>query len=345
MNWIKENRFRSLILLVLIIPQVTYAAWWNPLSWFNNWSFRKTDTTTQILEKRIAELENRLASTSTSTEVTTATSTATTKPIRRMTREEYQAEFGVSPDVKPTVSKPVTANPKPSTETQIVNSPAPEENFSAATASGLLAQAKSYQDLADFADGVIDYIDVAISELNTLIAQNEGYVAVLGYEKSEISRSLIAVYQEDITKTNVYKKYLADIRDYALRTVLFYKNSAFEKAGKFISKQEFVAITESLIKDPNWSLTRENILKAYEGYKSYRQYKDNLYTKWDAEMRAILQQANSAPSAPSVPAYQPQPTPQIQTPTYISPQTTHCTISGDGGVGLQAYVNCTTSSY
>ncbi len=45
----------------LIIPSLAFASWWNPTSWFDNWSFtNKTDTKTEILEKRIQELESNL---------------------------------------------------------------------------------------------------------------------------------------------------------------------------------------------------------------------------------------------------------------------------------------------
>ncbi len=66
----------SVIVLAFIVPQIAFAAWWNPLSWFNGWSFfHRTDTQTQILENRVKELERRLGDTATSTPAT-----ATTKP-------------------------------------------------------------------------------------------------------------------------------------------------------------------------------------------------------------------------------------------------------------------------
>ena len=32
-----------LFLLTFIIPSVTFASWWNPLSWFNGWRFNKIE--------------------------------------------------------------------------------------------------------------------------------------------------------------------------------------------------------------------------------------------------------------------------------------------------------------
>ena len=55
------------IIAVLIIPQVTFAAWWNPVTWFNNWTFQEkeavqqTQTETQKTpEDKIAELQKQV---------------------------------------------------------------------------------------------------------------------------------------------------------------------------------------------------------------------------------------------------------------------------------------------
>jgi len=39
-----------MFLLIMVIPSVALASWWNPLSWFNNWKFSKTEKTTEILK-------------------------------------------------------------------------------------------------------------------------------------------------------------------------------------------------------------------------------------------------------------------------------------------------------
>lgn len=77
-----KNKKLVSILLVLgfLIPQITFAAWWNPFTWK---VFQKGDNNTKILEERILELEKRLASTTTETPVQSAqvvvsTSTPTT---------------------------------------------------------------------------------------------------------------------------------------------------------------------------------------------------------------------------------------------------------------------------
>lgn len=55
-----------LIFTTFIFPSVALASWWNPFSWFNNWSFsEKLEPKTEILEKRILELESKLNSSTT----------------------------------------------------------------------------------------------------------------------------------------------------------------------------------------------------------------------------------------------------------------------------------------
>ena len=37
-----------IMLVIFIAPSVALASWWNPISWFNNWSFKKVPTTPQV---------------------------------------------------------------------------------------------------------------------------------------------------------------------------------------------------------------------------------------------------------------------------------------------------------
>jgi hypothetical protein len=56
-----------LFLVAFIIPLVTFASWWNPLSWFNSWTFNKKEVTPQVQiekqktsEEKIIELQKQL---------------------------------------------------------------------------------------------------------------------------------------------------------------------------------------------------------------------------------------------------------------------------------------------
>ncbi len=57
MNKFPQKFIFVIILAIFIVPQVTFAAWWNPFTWG---IFHKADTKTEVLEKRIQELESKL---------------------------------------------------------------------------------------------------------------------------------------------------------------------------------------------------------------------------------------------------------------------------------------------
>ena len=42
------KKIMPIILLAFLIPQITLAAWWNPLTWFNNWTFKKSVQVIQV---------------------------------------------------------------------------------------------------------------------------------------------------------------------------------------------------------------------------------------------------------------------------------------------------------
>lgn len=63
----KKNNKLILLILILAIPQIALAAWWNPFSWFNNWSVFHREDKTQVLEDRIQELERKLENKATTT--------------------------------------------------------------------------------------------------------------------------------------------------------------------------------------------------------------------------------------------------------------------------------------
>lgn len=355
-----------IIIALIIVPQISFASWWNPFSWNIFSSLFHSKEQTQIVVSGASQQEGVEA---TSTPSSTSTPLSADVGMILCNGQYYKkCEVGqllVCPtDAKveaycsipktPKVKSNVVITPKKDTPDNTVttvntqntqktnsnNTSTKDENFSSVAASALLSQAKSYQDLVDFADGVIEYIDIGLDELNTLVAKHEGFVLGLGTQNSEISQAYISDYKGDITKTNVYRANLVTQRDTASKNVLYYKNLALEKSTKFVTRKESISLMEELQKETNWNLSKEYIFEIYDGYKAYRKDRDNYYVKVDAQLRAVYSQMSSEPS--SIPTYQPQPTPQVQLPTYTPPQYTNCTISGDGGVGLQAYVNCTS---
>ena len=77
------NTGAVLIILTLLIPQVSFAAWWNPISWFSGWSFRDKNeaSKTEVLEKQINELQSKISA----MESNFATSSVATTTVRSAT--------------------------------------------------------------------------------------------------------------------------------------------------------------------------------------------------------------------------------------------------------------------
>jgi hypothetical protein len=107
----------ALILTTLIIPSVAFASWWNPISWFNGWSFsNNSDDKTQALEKRIADLENKINSNASTTApviststVTTATTSVTNK-VTKKTTVPVDNSVNIQAQVKAQVEATLKAN-------------------------------------------------------------------------------------------------------------------------------------------------------------------------------------------------------------------------------------------
>lgn len=58
-----KKHILSIVFISLLFPSFVFAAWWNPLSWFNDWSFvfdKKEDKSVKILESKIKDLESKL---------------------------------------------------------------------------------------------------------------------------------------------------------------------------------------------------------------------------------------------------------------------------------------------
>lgn len=93
------------LILTVFIPQVVFAAWWNPFSWFNHWVFLRgnnDDKKTQFLEERIAELEKKVVNqeqetTNASNQTETVDTAKTTAPVKIV--EQPKTEEKITPKI------------------------------------------------------------------------------------------------------------------------------------------------------------------------------------------------------------------------------------------------------
>jgi len=119
---------------------------------------------------------------------------------------------------------------------------------------------------------------------------------------------------------------------------------------RYLSDMKGVAGIFDVVDKLGKSMTsfHENYLSDTEKFQSdLKFYLDMIRAKVDANHAALMNSYNSIINdSHAGAAYQPiniyQP---VAYPPIRMPQTTHCTISGDGGVGLEAYFSCTTSSF
>lgn len=75
-----KKNLALLLLAILVFPSVAFASWWNPFTWFGNWSFSKlaepieVNNKTEELENKVKELEEKLNKVDTDTgDITTKT--------------------------------------------------------------------------------------------------------------------------------------------------------------------------------------------------------------------------------------------------------------------------------
>ncbi|MCC6290515.1 hypothetical protein IT398_00340 [Candidatus Nomurabacteria bacterium] len=94
------------LLVTLVIPQIALAAWWNPISWLNNWNLFKPatpeETKTQVLENRIKELEKKLEK---SVDISNNPSTTTLGTKKEALKQTVRTN-DVTPIESPTLTKP-----------------------------------------------------------------------------------------------------------------------------------------------------------------------------------------------------------------------------------------------
>ncbi|MEI8249020.1 MAG: hypothetical protein WCG07_00810 [Candidatus Taylorbacteria bacterium] len=107
----------SLIIVTLIVPSVAFASWWNPISWFNGWSFsNNSDYKTQVLEKRIADLENKLNNNSSTTTIATSTVITATTSITNKVIKKSPAPVDNSANIQAQIKAQVEATLKAKAE-------------------------------------------------------------------------------------------------------------------------------------------------------------------------------------------------------------------------------------
>jgi hypothetical protein len=288
-----------LILAVIIIPQVTFASWWNPFSWFGFSIVRNSKT------------DNLSA--------TTSPRASSSKAVSLEKEVVSQAPY-------------INNTTVPSKKTSLGKN---SNDVVIAVDEGRIKDIKSYIDI--------------IKESISLVEQRIKYV--------EGRRNLVASAKSgDKTSDNTWDilikadegtiKYYGEVNTYLIQIVSnLEESSKVAQQDLSLAKSKFYNSDQA--RDKSLSILDEDKkdLALFEKADKILDDFDNFDRENEAGYRAAVERAISYIEAnkpnvhiPNI-IYRPFVPSQVQTPQF-----THCTVSGDG-VGLQSYVNCSSSSF
>jgi len=200
------KKLMPLLLIAILLPQVAFAAWWNPFSWR---IFQRGQNKFEILENRVKELEGKL-------ENTTPTNTATSTKFE-------------------TSSKPVIKPPQSRTE---INTPTKVENGGVSYDKQLIGVGNYYKDtinsqLLKYINQSLGQMDVTETVMIDLRDSNTGKLR----EYHQTGVDLVQAYKAEMIKRRVAAYEL-------LQTINIMTNKAGEE-GRVVSIQDLKDFTES----------------------------------------------------------------------------------------------------
>ncbi|MEX0930543.1 MAG: hypothetical protein WDZ79_02570 [Candidatus Paceibacterota bacterium] len=155
----------ALILALLLVPAITNAAWWNPFSWFDGWSFLGfQDSQTEILEERVQELEKKL-------EEKNSTSTESSTTAQNTDKEDDNQENNSAEPVSGT-SNVTQPDPAP---TQPASTPAPTQTGFNPSTSNTAEKPEDFRVKCELSRDRIDQGDRVSAEIKIMFENNSDY--------------------------------------------------------------------------------------------------------------------------------------------------------------------------
>jgi hypothetical protein len=172
-----KKYFSILFLGMFIIPSIAFASWWNPLSWFNNWGFHKTEPPTQVQaeiqktpDEKINELQKQV------------------DELKKQKEESLSQESSKSSSVT-TSKKPEVIKPKISTDAEINDLLAIFDNTSLQLALSLSRIVEDYDTLLNYSSYYSYEVATTSATLNSLGDDIKNYMDKLKEERSEIVKT------------------------------------------------------------------------------------------------------------------------------------------------------------
>lgn len=349
-----QTRYKTaLVVLIglLIVPQITLAAWWKPFTWkiFNRTPTAKVQEAKQPteIEKLRSEVEelkkkvatpasspaNRLLPLSNRSKAELATTTGQPKitiipPAAKKSNKIVEPAQALTlnhklSDLDVVINALVTnAEANVTYAKEMINSIEFYGNNFTSAKMLIIPLGNSYTDpvvknaydfLTSQIGSKLDYYELLKKLCRTVIQQMEEEI---GYLKKEKEKNFIS---SPVSTEN----YLAYYNELNTNFIEKYRAMLTERYDEFMSVTKKFQADMSLIMDAVDKRTSATHRAEIDALNAERE-----------SFRA------SSVTEPINNNYQPSLYPTIQ-----MPQITRCTVSGDGGAGLQAYVNCTTSSF
>ncbi|KKU67984.1 MAG: hypothetical protein UX89_C0009G0018 [Parcubacteria group bacterium GW2011_GWA2_47_16] len=404
-----QKVFLVAIIGILIFPQVSFAAWWNPLTWFQKppadtpvsevaatgtpiAENSQADETPEIKAENVAVAESEEGAVATkwwnpsTWKVFDRTPTVKVQEVKQPTEieklrsevEELKKKVAspVTPPVKPPavvadkskveLTAPTTGQPKIT-----ITPPVAKESDKIPELAQVPTPNHRLSDLDMVINALITNAEANITYAKEMITSIEFYgnnftnakTLIISLSNSETDPVVRNAYDFLTSQTNLKLNYYEALKKFCLSVIQEMEDEIGylkkEKEKNFISNPVSTENYLVYYKELNTNSIekyRALLIKDYDEFISItnkfqsdmRLIMGAIDTRTSANHRAQIDALNteresfraSSVTRPIYDNYQPNLYPTIQ-----MPQITRCTVSGDGGVGLQAYINCSTSNF
>lgn len=260
-----------LFLLVFIIPSVAFASWWNPISWFNNWSFKKIEITSPSpidIQKNSDEKINELQ-----------------KEINLLKNQQINKESKNSTpkkEISETSTKVKAETPSGKTEVIIPV----VKNYREQVLLAISTQIESYKKITSWIDSdMMPLLSQRENALNGLISSTNSLM--INETDSSIDNAysiFIEAYNLDKSQVvDFYQGIFSDIKNHINNEKISALNSEYEKfsAKSSVSEVEYNNEIQVLIEYKNyWQKLYDSSVKlAMTQYMSQTNTKDEMYQR------------------------------------------------------------------
>jgi hypothetical protein len=191
-----------LFLLTFIIPSVTFASWWNPLSWFNGWRFNKIE---KIEETQKIKLEKT--------------------PEQQINDLQKQLdELKNQQDIKIPTNKNVINNNFKNESIIKADDKSPVQNQTEEYKKNLINQVMEIiavlKSSSTYIDEILPHIDNRISILNKMISENQSIIKNAPDSVAiDLTNNLIGIYKLDTQSSDITKDTLKGFKNLNQKTI------------------------------------------------------------------------------------------------------------------------------